>query len=294
MKKVNIAVSFIIILLLIYFLVRFNALSNLNQIVRHFKSKFLIPSVLLYVLAYFFRAKRFNTMIKGISTRDMFAVMCVHTFFNNVMPFRSGEASFPIILKKIFSIDTPTSTASLVMARILDLITVSLLFLLSTTSCMSVKTAFYAIPIATIVILIGISFVVFRIIKKNEAKFKNLSSFIKTLGSIDVILKSSVYSMLIWLSKFAAFYMILTAGNLRFGFLKAIFACTFGELTTVLPIHSIGGFGTFEAGLTGGFALIGIDASKALAVAFYFHIILLSMSGTLALTGWLYLSRLRT
>ena len=83
----------------------------------------------------------------------------------------------------------------------------------------------------------------------------------------------------------------MKAGNINLNFFETVFVSTFGEATTILPIHSFGGFGTYEAGLVGGFSLIGIKASFALTVAFYFHVLLLLMSGILAIVGWFYLSR---
>jgi len=277
-----------------YFLYRFDVFSKLKEIFENLDPVYLIFSLFFYLFTYIFRAKRFNIIFSSISSTDLAAVMGVHTFFNNVLPFRSGEASFPIILKKLFGVDATISSVALLFVRILDLIVLSLFFLASVLFVAIGNKELLWIPIITISILIVFLYLGLKLLKKFRNRFfiiGTVFSFVHQFISFKSVGKIFFYSFLTWLFKFVSFFFILKAGKIDLNFFKTVFVSTFGEVTTILPIHSFGGFGTYEAGLVGGFSLIGVKVDYALTVAFYFHILLLLMSGILALIGWFYLSR---
>ncbi len=277
-----------------YFLYEYDVFHNLNRILRELSLPFLALSLLLYTFTYYFRAKRFTVFFPNIDTKDLAAVMAVHTFFNNLLPFRSGEASFPIILKKLFGVEGVISSAALVVARLFDLLSLSILFTAATlgVSLNNRKFLWVSILVGVFIILVLIlGFKLLKFLKKRFGFAAALFFFFTEFKSVRNLFLVFLYSLLNWTTKFTAFYFIMKAGKLKLNFFESTFAATFGELTTVLPIHSIGGFGTYEAGLVGGFALLGFKGSYALTVAFYFHLLLFVMSGLLALTGWIYLSR---
>ncbi|MEO2066323.1 MAG: lysylphosphatidylglycerol synthase transmembrane domain-containing protein [Desulfurobacteriaceae bacterium] len=296
-KSGSLTVSFLILLIFIYFLYEYRVFSNLEQIVSNLDPLYLFISLLLYVSTYLFRAKRFTVMFPQISTKDLTAVMAVHTFFNNVFPFRSGEASFPIILKKFFGVELSISSGALLFARLLDLMSLSFLFLVSSLVVASHERKLLLIPLVSILAVILVLVLALKLLKMLRNRFFVIGAlfyFFNQFVSTRKLSLIALYSLLTWLFKFSSFYFILRAAGVNLNFFQTVFVSTFGEITTVLPVHSIGGFGTYEAGLVGGFKLLGVKTSYALTVAFYFHVILLVMSGLLALAGWVYLQfRLR-
>ncbi len=292
-KGSSLAVSLLILLVFAYFLYEYKVFSRLRELLTSLHPFYLLLSLLFYLATYLFRAKRFTVMFSQISTADLTAVMCVHTFFNNVFPFRSGEASFPIILKKLFNVELSISSGALLFVRLLDLSSLSLLFLISTLFVAVGRRELLFIPLLallTIFLFLFISLKVLKALRNRFAVIGALFYFFNRFISLKKLSLIGLYSLLTWLFKFVSFYFILKAAGVELNLFQTIFASTFGEITTVLPIHSIGGFGTYEAGLVGGFKLLGIKTSYALTVAFYFHLILLAMSGLLALFGWLYLT----
>lgn len=294
MKRGSFIVSLVILLVFGYFLYEYDVFNQLRKIVGELSLPYLIASLLLYTFTYYFRAKRFTLFFPQIKTKDLAAVMAVHTFFNNLLPFRSGEASFPIILKKLFGVEGIISSAALIVARLFDLLSLAIIFTVATLGVAAGNKTFLIVSLflaATIVVTLIAGFKLLKFLKRKFGFAAALFFFFSEFNSAKNLLLVFLYSLLNWLTKFTAFYFIIRAGNLNFNFFQTTFAATFGELTTVLPIHSIGGFGTYEAGLVGGFALLGFKGSYALTVAFYFHLLLFTMSGLLALIGWLYLSR---
>jgi uncharacterized membrane protein YbhN (UPF0104 family) len=293
-RKGSLAVSFVILAVFAYFLYEYDVIPRLAQMVRRLHPVYLFLSLLVYCSVYFFRAKRFALLFPQIKTLDLSAVIAVHTFFNNVMPFRSGEASFPIILKKLFGVDASVSSTALTVARLLDLFSLALLFLVSALFVAAGRWELMVIPAVALVAILLFAFLAFKLVKLLKGRFAvfaTVFAFLTEFVSLRKVFYMLGLSVAIWVFKFLSFYFILRAAGVNLNYFQTVFASTFAELTTVLPVHSVGGFGTFEAGLVGGFALLGFKGSYALTVAFYFHLLLLLMSGLLAFGGWLYLSR---
>jgi len=292
-KKGSLLVSLLIIATFAYFLYEYKVFRNLKELISSLHPFYLLLSLITYLTTYLFRAKRFKVMFPQIKTGELVAVMMVHTFFNNALPFRSGEASFPIILKKLFKVDATVSSGALVFARILDLLSLSAFFLFSAVAVATHRKELLVIPLLALFTLSLFVFIAMKLLGKIKEKFlfaQALFLFFNSFISFRKLFLIGTYSVLTWLFKFTSFYFILKGGGININFFQTVFVSTFGELTTVLPIHSIGGFGTYEAGLVGGFKLLGIKTSYALTVAFYFHLVLFAMSALLALLGWGYLS----
>ncbi len=293
-KILNLLISLLIIGIFIYFLNKYSVLQNVKLILGNFNPNLILLSIFFYSLTYIFRALRFKLFFKEVKVIQMFSIICVHTFLNNVLPFRSGESSFPLMLKKLFNTSITSSSTALIIARIFDLIALSFLFLISTLITKTIKGWLIVFPIGMLILLFSLLLLSYRmlyILRKRSQTFKDLFLFVNSYFSRKNTALTAFYSFIIWLSKFISFHLILLAGKFKIGLAKTVFVSTFGEVTTVLPIHSIGGFGTYEAGLVGGFKIAGLNAKTALPVALYFHSVLLLMSAVLALSGWINLLR---
>ncbi|WP_457569674.1 lysylphosphatidylglycerol synthase transmembrane domain-containing protein [Desulfurobacterium sp.] len=293
MKKGNLLISALILAVFVYVLYKYDVFSQISNMLRDLSYKDIAFSLFIYIFVYIFRALRLKLYIDEIPLSEMASVIGVHTFFNNVMPFRSGETSFPLILKKLYGIEMTRSSVILFGARIFDLLSLSILFLLSLFSVSFSDKRLIFFPILAVLLIAILLFVIYKFLhffKEKIPFFEKLIVASAVLFRADKLLLMFLFSICIWILKFTAFMFILNAAHLGLGFFKTIFVSTFAEFTTILPIHSIGGFGTFEAGMVGGFSLIGMSAKKALPYAVYFHTLILCMSGFTALSGWIYLS----
>jgi len=295
-SKLSLFLSISVITIFFYFLIKYSVLQHVEALLLNLNPYLVAISLALYSLTYLFRALRFKLFFREVKTFDMFSVMCVHTFFNNIFPFRSGESSFPIILKKLFSIPLTSSSTALLIARIFDLITLSILFLLSSLLVNVLNGWLLIIPatlLLTLAVLLFLSYKTLYLLRKRNNTFERLFLFVHSFLNRKNMALTFTYSFLTWSLKFASFFFILISADFKISPIETVFASTFGEATTILPIHSIGGFGTYEAGLVGGFKIIGINVKTALPIALYFHSALLLMSAILALFGWIKLSRNR-
>ncbi len=291
LKKFNLFLSVLILILFLLVLKKTNGFHQVKILIERASFKDIALALAVYLIVYVFRALRVRLFIPEVSVFKTIEVLCVHTFLNNVLPFRSGETSFPILMKKFFGISYSRTTALLAAARVFDMITLATIFLISAVWASSDATL-VLLPIA---VLLAIFLTVFFFLKMSSSvvsKFPMLSGFFEHFKGVlfTKVIEMLFFSFLIWGTKFLSFEIIFKAAGLDIGYLETVFVLTFAELTTILPIHSIGGFGTFEAGAVLGFSLVGVNPKKALAIAVYFHSILLLMSAITALFGWIGLS----
>jgi uncharacterized protein (TIRG00374 family) len=83
----------------------------------------LIPGVAVYFLAVWARAWRWRYLLrplKSISTRELFPVVCIGYFGNNVIPARAGELLRAIVLKRRDEVPVSSSLATIIVERVFD------------------------------------------------------------------------------------------------------------------------------------------------------------------------------
>ena len=83
----------------------------------------LIAAFLIVPVVQWLRAWRFALLMSGSSRlpdRDMVRAATLLNFFNFLLPFRVGEASFPIMMKRRYGMDYARATGILVLVRLMD------------------------------------------------------------------------------------------------------------------------------------------------------------------------------
>ncbi len=235
---------------------------------------------IMYLLSFIARAIRWKVFLPDESIYHLFKVVALHTMSNNIYPARTGELSFIYLLKAKY----PKSllTSALIWARLSDMFCISVFFILS---------AFFTITnihnameyITTTVILLLIITIAFTIAINLFQKIEKLKTTIDAIKThIKLAPQIVITSVLIWTIKYTSFYFITKSifktQSMRINFWQSVFGVSFSELTTVLPIHSIGGIGTFEAGWTGAYVIMGFGKDISINTGVIFHAILLMFS----------------
>jgi uncharacterized membrane protein YbhN (UPF0104 family) len=216
-------------------------------------------------------------------------LILLNNALNLLLPMRSGEASFPILMKRWFSIDPAHATGTLLWLRVLDLHVLATIglaclgagWLASAGVTAGVAAAAAVATLAPIALfylrrplqaLCGArSGMVFSILRRLLAGLPARNRGLR----FDLMLSWSA-----WTVKLAALGWLLArlAGlPLTAGVLGAIG----GDLSTVLPIHTPGGFGTYEAGTLAGLSNAQAPSPALLAAAVNLHLFVL----TIALAG---------
>jgi len=244
----------------------------------------ILGAICLLYISYSVRAIRLYSYFKleaGVSYTICFKLILQHNFFNNLLPMRSGEISFPLLMQRYFGTPMIRSTSALLWFRVLDLHTILglaayfliffdvsfLLFLPAVMAwlCLPWLLYFFSIRLRTYLSNHGQTSVMHFLNKILSALPESNAAFLYSWG----------WTLLNWLIK-----LVVLTGILRL-FLDipinvAWLGVIAGDLTSILPVHSVGGIGTYEAGIVGALLPFGISAEDAASGAVNLHFFVLS------------------
>jgi hypothetical protein len=187
----------------------------------------------------------------------------VHNLLNIMLPFRTGEASFPLLMKREFGLGVARGTAALLVMRLFDL---HALLAAAGTGLALQSGEFWAWALwLTFLILPAIAFALrgraFRFAAKAlPNKAKKLLDEIEAGLPVDARAFARAWSatLINWFTKIAVLAWVLgLLGGLSVG--ASFGGALGGELSSVLPVHAPAGVGTYPAGITAGAIAFGAD-----------------------------------
>jgi uncharacterized membrane protein YbhN (UPF0104 family) len=268
--------------------------SELLQPWLHLAPQQLAAGIILIFLSYSLRAFRVYDYFIA-DTRGQFGV-CLrlslqHNLLNNLLPMRSGELAFPVLMSRCFSVPVVRSVPGLLWFRFLDLHTL-IAFALLVLSKPFVGTVPGVILGLAWMSLPWLGFKLTHVLQKRlNGHAGKLSEFIQQiLQSLPqqprLFWRSWLWTLLNWGVKLAVFAWILTLfAEMPLG--TAWIGATLGDFTSVLPIHGVAGAGTYEAGVVTGLAPFGITPADALQAAVNLHLFVLGCTLLSGLTSLL-------
>lgn len=269
------------------------------KIIREIPISLLIIGFLCYALGFYLRAIRFRLLLPPEkSVKHLFPIVLVHYTALNIIPARLGELSYIYLLKKVNGISTGCSVSNLLMARVFDHITLSLLFLVSwpfiDLSSQWLKTLSLLVSgflIVTFALLMGIlaykekciAWIKILVTKFGWANTAIIRRIIHEMEEVAVALKgiqvkknaAKVFGMsvLIWMSIWGSNYALLLAFQVDFTYIEVILASTCIILLRVLPLQVMGGLGIHETTWVFIAVALGIPKNIAITAAFGSHIL---------------------
>ena len=278
-KLLKLFISALVTVLFFYFfqrivgfdkVLKFFSLLTLNQILAAF---------VLYLISYIARTVRWQYTLSIKDFYKLFKLTVYNTFFNIILPFRTGEVSFFYMLKKE-NIHIVESTMSFIITRFFDGISLLGLFLWA---YLTYK-GFYILGILTFIFLpfsFFVLLIIFRFIKHEKVK-----EYYKVMVNFRNIVMVYALSILTWLFKFSAFYIILPKET-KITLLESVMASSLADLTTVLPIHGLAGIGTYETGYISILIFLNVPKEVAFLSAFLVHMFIIVSSSFIAATLYL-------
>ena len=208
------------------------------------------------------------------------SVALVHNLLNTLLPMRTGEAAFPVLLRSRFGVETARSVPGLLLFRLLDLQVVLLLGLAVLTVGEAVHPALG---------LTGLALLAAAPLAMEPARAWALSripeggagwpgwlrrGFQSLPQRPGHLARTWVLTFLTWTVKLTAYGFILSRlGGFAAG--AGILGSITGELSSVLPFHGVAGAGTYEAGVVVGLAPLGIPLEAAMRGAVNLHLFVL-------------------
>ncbi|RUM32231.1 MAG: UPF0104 family protein, partial [Aquifex sp.] len=119
-------------------------------------------------------------------------------------------------------------------------------------------------------------------------KFTDLKNFLKRELNLKLSLYLFTLSGISFFLKAISTYLLVKS-LLNLNFFKYTLGFLGGELSSILPVHSFMGFGTYEAGFLLPLKLIGFEVKEGLKVGFIVHNFLLLSSAFWGIVSILYL-----
>jgi uncharacterized membrane protein YbhN (UPF0104 family) len=247
-------------------------------------------------LLYLFALSLLSYVLRGVRIYDYFPELMrgrlpsavrlsvLHNVANNLLPMRSGEAFFPLLMKRYFGHGLADSTFSLIWIRLFDLHVIGLVALVA---------GWLALPHWLWVLGLAAAIVALPLVLWLSPRLQvwlserpgKLAALVKRIlgampGSVGRMLRVYLWTLLSWAAKFLAFTVVLLH-FLDAEHWQAFTGIIGAELSSVLPFHGVAGSGSYELAAVAALVPTGIDADAALRGAVNLHFFLLGV--TLAL-----------
>lgn len=224
-------------------------------------------ALLLLVSTYFVRAWRLSDYFPQETAGrfvEIFRLAQVHNVLNIVLPFRSGETSFPILMRSQFAVPLLRGTSALLVMRLLDLHA-----LLAAAGAGLVLGSASALRWGGWLLFLLAPLLAFQVkdplMRLGQGRMP--ARFARFLADVEAglprdnpaLLRAWAMTVLNWGIKVAVLAWIL--GLMGVGPLSASFGGALGgELSSVLPVHAPAGVGTYPAGIVAGAVALGATA----------------------------------
>jgi len=237
--------------------------------------------VCLTVIGYLARAWRLGAHFGApLSERPgaCLRVMVLHNAINNLLPMRTGEASFPLLLRRDFGIGTARSVAALLWLRTLDLAALGLVVAIT----LGIARHGLTVGVLGVLIAFGAPVLLWRGLRRDFAGPHFAARLLGLLkqglpGDLSTLVRTQAWTLLHWTAKLAAYaWLVARLGGIDP--VPSILAAVAGEATSVLPIHGVAGAGTYEAGVLAVLRPLGVPLEDAVQAAVNLHLFLLMAS----------------
>ena len=298
-KLSNVVLGFISVGIIIFCINKIS-LNNVLKVVTDIDYNYLFASFVIYLSCYLIRVNRFILMFNIGDWKKWFRLSGIFQLINRTFPFRSGEATFPLLAKNFFKISFTESITKLFIIRIFDLLSLLLFFLVSL-FLISDKNLFYISIFCSLVLIIILlsmfnnfylnslfNVVAFFVPRHNE-KLKDIEKNILKFLNQDFTLMIKIFflSILDKITNFSALIFIVYGLGYNLSLIKLVLAISLSGFTDLLPINSVGNFGTLELGWTSALVYLGIDINTSIESGFSAHIVVFSFTLTIGLISYI-------
>lgn len=266
---------------------------------RHLAPSLAVLAIVGMLVSYILRAARIYLAERDIPRGQFLQslrLVLISNVFNLLLPMRSGEVSFPILMRRWFGTHVGHATGTLLWLRLLDLHVLAAIGVVCASAGWlgdSSGIADWALAIAALCVAApGVAYALRgRIGAWTAAHPGRLAGLLgKMLQGLPRQLRGLgrdiALTWLAWGVKLASLGIVL-AHLAKLPLALGVLGAIGGDLSTVLPIHAPGGFGTYEAGVLVLLAPAHAPTPELLAAAVNLHLLLLTTALVAGATAWL-------
>jgi glycosyltransferase 2 family protein len=292
---------FVVGLFILYFLLKQINFHNLVQLILQVDISYFLLGGVLYLCKSLMRALRFKRINRRYSPRflEMLRMTLATSVASQVLPMKLGELSYVYLMRKQESASISYGLSSLIVIRLIDMLTISLLFVVITLiihPAINLSIYFQSVTwFMALLLVIIFGLLVLSAFKRANLQFLQHIPLVERLpllkklaiGADNFLTNLKQYTILEyiewtgiasieWMINYFIFYVIMLGLGLAPTFFDVVVSITFASLASVLPINSIGNFGTQEAGWATALILLGYPKEVAIASGFATHLLTLA------------------
>jgi len=290
--------SFLVSIVLLYLLLRLAKPEDILELFQRTRPLFVLVALGFYLLVVAARALRLHQF--RVTRRKpyvaMVPIVSYHSFFNFILPSRSGELTLIYFLRQKLKIDIGSGAGFLLITRLYDLLAMTLffvgaVFLIDIHGLTASRSWLRAVAGGSLLLLIAIALLlaplaryamrlIERILGRETFSGRRLVQMVlkwghgieavfQEVGDFSLSLRLLLTSLFVWVGLFGIFVSLLQGmGFADIPISNIIIGSTAGALTSVLPITAFGNWGTMQIGWAAGFSWAGMDLDSAIASGF--------------------------
>ena len=299
-----------------YFLLKEIDLRKIPETLSGISIYAILIGFLCYCLLVIAKTLRFRTLL-GLksSVHQIFPILAMHTFWGNILPMRTGDISYVYLMQKRQRVDATQGIASLMMASLIDLVLLIALMVFSATLLLPKLsgqfswTVLYVMPLlagtgllSAMVLACVAPDICITVAKRFASPLLKLdkSSITwivnKVLSVLEQItafrlnlqlLKVWGYSLLCLIIRFGFQCYLVSKMGVDIPLTEVLFALAFTNGFNLLPIQTVGNFGTTEFPFAWFLNYFGTSMETATITGFSLHILILLYCVPLGAYGYI-------
>ena len=315
-RVTKIGLPTVLAVVITYFLLKEIDIQQIPQTLSRLSVKALFIGFGCYCLLVLTKALRFRALLNLESgVHQVFPILAMHTFWGNILPMRTGDVSYVYLMQRRQKVDATQGVASLLVASLIDLVllmglVVATAWLLRTALQDTFSgTVLYLLPllmgaglVAVVVFVYAAPQVCMRFAKwcagpllalkkrpvswtvdKVLAVLRELTAFRSNRRFLEVW----VYSVLCLVIRFGFQCYLVTEMGVDIPMTEVLFALAFTNVFNLLPVQTVGNFGTTEFPFVWLLSHFGTSVGTATVTGFSLHILILLYCLPLGASGFL-------
>lgn len=270
-------------------------LPNVVEALRTANYWWIIPGIATYMVGLWVRAWRWHYTLrhlKPVPVQQLFPLVCIGYFGNNVYPLRAGEVIRSYVLKRSQNISITSSLATVIIERVFDGL-VMLLFVFLALPFAPIPSQFRnLVVLLTVLMLAATALFVWmattprlmsavygwiaerllpsRIRTRTDDLYTRFMEGLASLGSGRDVLMIFGTSTIIWLLETVKYWFVMHAFDFTVGFIVLMLMNGLVNLATTLP-SAPGYIGTFDTPGIETLVAFGVERNLAASYTFTLH-----------------------
>ena len=314
-RVTKIGLPTVLAVIITYFLLKEIDIQQIPQTLSRLSIKALLIGFTCYCLLVLAKASRFRALLNlESSLHQIFPILALHTFWGNILPMRTGDVSYVYLMQRRQKVDATQGVASLLVASLIDLILlIGLVIATAWFLRVELRDTFSGTVLYLMPLLIGsglIAIVVFVsvapnvcmrlaerctgpllrlekrsvswVVNKGLRVLQELTAFRSNRRFLEVW----AYSLMCLVIRFGFQCYLVTEMGIDVPIIEVLFALAFTNVFNLLPVQTIGNFGTTEFPFVWLLKHFGTSVEVATVTGFSLHILILIYCLPLGLYGF--------